>query len=160
MSKKAELDKVADCKEVWAKSRSVCFAINRLEGSGILLPGPIIPFVQHFSTCENCKSEFAFMHKRCLAILQECAHGKGFLSAGGCVHLRKRVRRAKVLAKLDPERLEKMKIAIRYLLERGVLGSGSQARLAEHFGVTRQRVSQLAIAERKRIQAELANAAR
>ena len=89
MSKKvSDLDKVEDCKEVWAHARSVCSAINRLEENGILLPGPMVPFVQHFSTCENCKVDFAYMHKRCSFVLQDCEHGGGFLSAKRCVHLK------------------------------------------------------------------------
>lgn len=89
LSKKVpDLDKVENCKEVWSHARSVCSAINRLEENGILLPGPMIPFVQHFTACDNCKVDFAYMHKRCAAILQECTHGRGFLSAGGCVHLK------------------------------------------------------------------------
>jgi len=44
-------------------------------------------------------------------------------------------------------RTEKMRIAVRVLIKRGVAGNGRrwglQSRLAEHFGVTRQRVSQI-----------------
>ena len=44
-------------------------------------------------------------------------------------------------------RTEKMRIAARVLIKRGVAGNGGrwglQSRLAEHFGVTRQRVSQI-----------------
>lgn len=44
-------------------------------------------------------------------------------------------------------RTEKMRIAVRVLIKRGVAGNGGrwglQSRLAEHFGVTRQRVSQI-----------------
>jgi predicted transcriptional regulator len=44
-------------------------------------------------------------------------------------------------------RTEKMRIAARVLIRRGVAGNGGrwglQSRLAEHFGVTRQRVSQI-----------------
>ena len=47
------------------------------------------------------------------------------------------------MAKRDPQRTEKLRIAVRYLLERDGLTQGSQSRLAEHFGVTRQRVSQI-----------------
>lgn len=50
----------------------------------------------------------------------------------------------------DPEELtrtEKLRIAARVLIRRGVAGTGRrwglQSRLAEHFGVTRQRVSQI-----------------
>ena len=52
---------------------------------------------------------------------------------------------------LQPEeeltRTEKIRIAARVLIRRGVAGNGGrwglQSRLAEHFGVTRQRVSQI-----------------
>ena len=44
-------------------------------------------------------------------------------------------------------RTGKMRIAARVLIKRGVAGNGGrwglQSRLAEHFGVTRQRVSQI-----------------
>jgi hypothetical protein len=44
-------------------------------------------------------------------------------------------------------RTEKLRIAARVLIKRGVAGNGRrwglQSRLAEHFGVTRQRVSQI-----------------
>lgn len=44
-------------------------------------------------------------------------------------------------------RTDKMRIAVRVLIKRGVAGNGGrwglQSRLAEHFGVTRQRVSQI-----------------
>ena len=44
-------------------------------------------------------------------------------------------------------RTEKLRIAARVLIRRGVAGTGRrwglQSRLAEHFGVTRQRVSQI-----------------
>jgi len=44
-------------------------------------------------------------------------------------------------------RTDKMRIAVRVLIRRGVAGNGGrwglQSRLAEHFGVTRQRISQI-----------------
>lgn len=44
-------------------------------------------------------------------------------------------------------RTQKLRIAARVLIKRGVAGNGGrwglQSRLAEHFGVTRQRVSQI-----------------
>jgi predicted XRE-type DNA-binding protein len=47
----------------------------------------------------------------------------------------------------DLTRTEKLRIAARVLIRRGVAGTGRrwglQSRLAEHFGVTRQRVSQI-----------------
>jgi predicted XRE-type DNA-binding protein len=56
----------------------------------------------------------------------------------------------------DPEELtrtEKLRIAARVLIRRGVAGTGRrwglQSRLAEHFGVTRQRVSQIVRQELK-----------
>ena len=55
----------------------------------------------------------------------------------GCAHLRGE----------DLTRTEKLRIAARVLIKRGVAGNGGrwglQSRLAEHFGVTRQRVSQI-----------------
>lgn len=53
------------------------------------------------------------------------------------------------MAKRDPQRTEKLRKAIRYMLERGTLVSGSQTRLAEHFKVSRQRVHQLVVDERR-----------
>lgn len=82
----ASLELAINCKEVWVRSKNVCSAINRLEQNGLLLPEPIVPLVRHFATCDDCKAEFAFMHKRCSFVLQECEHGDGFLSAHGCVH--------------------------------------------------------------------------
>ncbi len=53
------------------------------------------------------------------------------------------------MAKRDPQRTEKLRTAIRYMLEHGTLVSGSQTRLAEHFKVSRQRVHQLVVDERR-----------
>jgi hypothetical protein len=53
------------------------------------------------------------------------------------------------MAKRDPQRTEKLRKAIRYMLEHGTLVSGSQTRLAEHFRVSRQRVHQLVVDERR-----------
>lgn len=48
---------------------------------------------------------------------------------------------------IDMTRTEKIRIAARVLIRKGVAGNGGrwglQSRLAEHFGVTRQRVSQI-----------------
>jgi hypothetical protein len=55
------------------------------------------------------------------------------------------------MAKRDPERTQKMRIAVRYLLERNCLAKGNQSRLAEHFQVSRQRVHQIVVEERKRL---------
>lgn len=54
------------------------------------------------------------------------------------------------MAKRDPQRTEKLRIAIRYLLKRDGLTQGSQSRLAEHFNVSRQRVHQIVVEERRR----------
>jgi len=53
------------------------------------------------------------------------------------------------MAKRDPQRTEKLRIAVRYLLDRGELPAGSQSRLAEHFQVSRQRVHQIVVEERR-----------
>jgi DNA-directed RNA polymerase sigma subunit (sigma70/sigma32) len=55
------------------------------------------------------------------------------------------------MAKRDPQRTEKLRIAVRYLLERGDLVQGSQSRLAEHFKVSRQRVHQIVVEERRHL---------
>ena len=52
------------------------------------------------------------------------------------------------MAKRDPQRTDKLRIAVRYLLERGEMVQGSQSRLAEHFKVSRQRVHQIVVEER------------
>ncbi len=54
------------------------------------------------------------------------------------------------MAKRDPERTKKIRIAVRYLMERGCLEKGNQSRLAEHFHVSRQRVHQIVVEERRR----------
>ena len=54
------------------------------------------------------------------------------------------------MAKRDPERTEKLRRAVRYMLDHGTLVQGSQSRLAEHFKVTRQRVHQIVQEERQR----------
>jgi hypothetical protein len=56
--------------------------------------------------------------------------------------------------RLGPDRSARLRTAIRYLLARGQLTMGTQARLAEHFGITRQRVHQIVVEERR----SLANA--
>jgi len=58
------------------------------------------------------------------------------------------------MAKRDPKRTEKLRIAVRYLLERGELAPGSQSRLAEHFKVSRQRVHQIVVEERRHLPVE------
>lgn len=54
------------------------------------------------------------------------------------------------MAKRDPERTRKIRIAVRYLMERNCLAKGNQSRLAEHFHVSRQRVHQIVVEERRR----------
>jgi hypothetical protein len=54
------------------------------------------------------------------------------------------------MAKRDPERTMKLRIAVRYLLDRDSLIKGNQSRLAEHFKVSRQRVHQIVVEERRR----------
>jgi predicted XRE-type DNA-binding protein len=55
-------------------------------------------------------------------------------------------------------RTEKLRIAARVLIKRGVAGNGGrwglQSRLAEHFGVTRQRVSQIVRQEMNSLNAD------
>ena len=58
------------------------------------------------------------------------------------------------MAKRDPHRTEKLRIAVRYLLDRGQLPPGSQTRLAEHFQVSRQRVHQIVVEERRHLVAD------
>jgi DNA-directed RNA polymerase sigma subunit (sigma70/sigma32) len=55
------------------------------------------------------------------------------------------------MAKRDPERTEKLRIAVRYLLQRDGMTQGSQSRLAEHFNVSRQRVHQIVVEERRHL---------
>ncbi len=50
----------------------------------------------------------------------------------------------------DPERLNKLRLAIRYLLREDALERGHQTRLAEHFSVSRQRVHQVVNEEQGR----------
>lgn len=54
------------------------------------------------------------------------------------------------LAKRDPERLERMRAAVRYLVKTDQLVHGIQSRLAEHFLVSRQRVHQIVVQEKRR----------
>ncbi len=56
------------------------------------------------------------------------------------------------MARRDPLRTQKLRIAVRYLLERECLAKGNQSRLAEHFKVSRQRVHQIVVEERIRVQ--------
>jgi hypothetical protein len=50
----------------------------------------------------------------------------------------------------DPERTERIRVAVRYLITQQRLEKGSQAELARHFQVSRQRVHQIVIEERRR----------
>jgi len=52
----------------------------------------------------------------------------------------------------DRERLRRLRFVIRRLLEHGGLERGSQSRLAEHFGVSRQYIHQLVNEERERLE--------
>ena len=54
------------------------------------------------------------------------------------------------MAKRDPERTRRIRVAVRYLLDHGCLHIGNQSRLAEHFHVSRQRVHQIVVEERGR----------
>lgn len=58
------------------------------------------------------------------------------------------------MAKRDPERTRKIRVAVRYLLDNGCLHKGNQSRLAEHFHVSRQRVHQIVVEERLRMAQE------
>ena len=50
----------------------------------------------------------------------------------------------------DAERLNRLRLAIRYLLREDALARGHQSRLAEHFSVSRQRVHQVVNEEQMR----------
>lgn len=47
------------------------------------------------------------------------------------------------MLKRDPERLQRLRAAVCYLLTTSKLEHGHQARLAQYFSVTRQRVNQV-----------------
>ena len=64
------------------------------------------------------------------------------------------------MAKRNPERTRKIRVAVRYLLDHGCLRTGNQSRLAEHFHVSRQRVHQIVVEERGRDTYAMATAAR
>ncbi len=55
-----------------------------------------------------------------------------------------------VVIRRDPERLAKLRLAVRYLLRQDALGRGHQTRLAEHFSMSRQRVHQVVNEEQTR----------
>jgi hypothetical protein len=50
----------------------------------------------------------------------------------------------------DQERVDKLRLAVRYLIAKDVLERGHQSRLAEYFDVSRQRVHQVVNQERAR----------
>jgi hypothetical protein len=54
------------------------------------------------------------------------------------------------MLKRDPERLERLRTAVRYLLASKTLERGHQTRLAELYQVTRQRVNQVVVEEEVR----------
>lgn len=58
------------------------------------------------------------------------------------------------MKKRDPEKTEKLRKAVRYLVERGEFPFGIQSRLGEHFQVTRQRVHQVVVEEKGKIVAK------
>ena len=61
------------------------------------------------------------------------------------------------MARRDPAKVKRLRIAVRYLLEKGQINpinggsKGVQARLAEHFEGSRQRVHQIVVEERRRM---------
>lgn len=63
------------------------------------------------------------------------------------------------MAKRDPQRTEKLRTAVRYMLEHNTLVQGSQSRLAEHFRVSRQRVHQIVVEERRTLRQDQREAA-
>jgi len=54
----------------------------------------------------------------------------------------------------DRTKSNKIRIAVRYLLERGQLVGGAQMRLHEHFGVSRQRIGQIVREQREEMARE------
>jgi len=54
------------------------------------------------------------------------------------------------MLKRDPERLARLRVAIRYLLTNDAFERGDQVKLARHFRVTRQRVHQVIVEEETR----------
>jgi hypothetical protein len=55
-----------------------------------------------------------------------------------------------LIVRRDPERVRKLRVAVRYLVANESLERGHQSRLAEHFDVSRQRVHQVVNQERRR----------
>jgi hypothetical protein len=58
------------------------------------------------------------------------------------------------MAKRDPERTRRLRNTVRYLLEKDGMAKGNQATLARHFHVSRQRVHQIVVEERAKMQIE------
>ena len=58
----------------------------------------------------------------------------------------------KLILRRDPERLQKLRTAVRYLLKEDVLARGHQSQLAQHFNMSRQRVHQVVNEEQERQQ--------
>ena len=59
------------------------------------------------------------------------------------------VQAATTLSEQKPlTRTQKMRIAVRYMLEHGGFAKGEQSRLAEYFGVRKQRIGQIVKEER------------
>jgi hypothetical protein len=54
------------------------------------------------------------------------------------------------MLKRDPERLQRLRIAVRFLLTNDAFERGHQARLAELYQITRQRVNQVIVEEERR----------
>jgi len=54
------------------------------------------------------------------------------------------------MLKRDPERLARLRVAIRYLLTNDAFERGDQVKLARHFRITRQRVHQVIVEEETR----------
>ena len=52
------------------------------------------------------------------------------------------------------ERGKRLRIAISHLLRNGQMSRGAQTLLAQHFGLTRQRVHQIVVEERSRLNGE------
>jgi hypothetical protein len=57
---------------------------------------------------------------------------------------------AGVSVRRDQARVNKLRVAVRYLIARDVLERGHQSRLAEHFDISRQRVHQVVNQEKAR----------
>lgn len=56
------------------------------------------------------------------------------------------------------DRTRRLRIVVRYLLLRGSLSWGDQSEIAGQFGVSRQRVNQIVVQERRRMMPEALSA--